>query len=578
LFAVGNLTYAATNLLAAFQSSVNGYNQVVIQNSNNGAAASSDLVVNNDISTDTGAFGTFGMNSSGFTGLGSTNIPNAVYVTAATAELVLGTTTNNRIRFVNENVDTFQITATGSSVYTTTATLSKNSGAFVVAGGAAIGLSLSVGQGIQLYNSTNGNHTGFKAGATSANSVYTLPLAYPSTGSSILQSDTAGTMIWVNSPSGGSATPAGNTTELQYNNAGAFGGATGLTWQNSAYTLQVNSNASHTTSAQVGLRLENGLASGGQATRWSPTFEMAGRSGIANVYFSRFATEVVPSGPATYASALRFRYSQDQGTASFGSNLFSIHSTLGIGIGGSTVSSNFMSYIRAHESQAADIFYKLPLTAPGTGASFLQCDTSGNMSWVNSPGGGSGSPAGSSKQIQYNNAGAFGGASGFEYITAGNAVTVSMFSTAGGGFTAGLFVNVLSATSTKIGIGISNPQYELEINGELSATNKSFVINHPTKPGMKLRYGSLEGPENGVYVRGELNGSNIIEVPDHWIGLVHEDSYTVHLTPFGRYSQLYVEKIENYNVYIADNFMNSIHCYYSVWAERKDIPKLVTEY
>jgi hypothetical protein len=200
------------------------------------------------------------------------------------------------------------------------------------------------------------------------------------------------------------------------------------------------------------------------------------------------------------------------------------------------------------------------------------------MSWVNSPGGGSGSPAGSSKQIQYNNAGAFGGASGFEYITAGNAVTVSMFSTAGGGFTAGLFVNVLSATSTKIGIGISNPQYELEINGELSATNKSFVINHPTKPGMKLRYGSLEGPENGVYVRGELNGSNIIEVPEHWIGLVHEDSYTVHLTPIGRYSQLYVEKIENYNVYIADNFMNSIHCYYSVWAERKDIPKLVTEY
>ena len=579
LFAVGNLTYAASNLLAAFQSSVNGYNQVVIQNSNNGASASSDLVVNNDISTDTGAFGTFGMNSSGFTGLGSTNIPNAVYLTSATAELVLGTTTNNRIRFVNENVDTFQITGTGSSVYTTTATLSRNSGAFVVAGGAAIGLSLSVGQGIQLYNSTNGNHTGFRAGATSANSVYTLPLAYPSTGSSVLQSDTAGTMIWVPMTTGGSGSPAGNNTELQYNNGGTFGGATGLTWQNSAYTLQINSNASHTTSAQVGLRLENGLASGGQATRWSPTFEMAGRSGIANVYFSRFATEVVPSGPATYASALRFRYSQDQGTASFGSNLFSIHSTLGIGIGASTVSSNFMSYIRAHESQAADIFYRLPLAAPGTGASFLQCDTSGNMSWVNSPGGGSGSPAGSPKQIQFNNNGTFGGAGGFEYISVGGtAVTVSMFSTAGGGYTAGLWVNVLSASSTKVGIGLSNPQFELEINGELSATNKSFVIDHPTKPGMKLRYGSLEGPENGVYVRGGLKGTNIIIVPDHWIGLVHEDTYTVHLTPIGRYSQLYVEKIENYNVYIADNSMNPIHCYYSVWAERKDIPKLVTEY
>jgi hypothetical protein len=95
---------------------------------------------------------------------------------------------------------------------------------------------------------------------------------------------------------------------------------------------------------------------------------------------------------------------------------------------------------------------------------------------------------------------------------------------------------------------------------------------------MKLRYGSLEGPENGVYVRGELKNLNLIEVPDHWIGLVHEDSYTVHLTPIGRYAQLYVEKIENYNVYVADANMNPIHCYYSVWAERKDIPKLITEY
>jgi hypothetical protein len=41
---------------------------------------------------------------------------------------------------------------------------------------------------------------------------------------------------------------------------------------------------------------------------------------------------------------------------------------------------------------------------------------------------------------------------------------------------------------------------------------------------------------------------------------------------------LYVVNIENYNVYVADNNMNSINCYYSVWAERKDIPKLITEY
>jgi hypothetical protein len=200
------------------------------------------------------------------------------------------------------------------------------------------------------------------------------------------------------------------------------------------------------------------------------------------------------------------------------------------------------------------------------------------MSWVGMSAGSSATPGGSNKQIQYNSSNTFAGASGFEYTTGGNGITVSMFSPSGTGYTAGLWVHSINGTTTRVGIGLSNPAYELEILGEISATNKSFVIDHPTKDGMKLRYGSLEGPENGVYVRGELKNFNIIEVPEHWLGLVHPDSYTVHLTPIGRYAQLYVEKIENYNVFISDANMNPIHCYYSVWAERKDIPKLITEY
>ena len=256
----------------------------------------------------------------------------------------------------------------------------------------------------------------------------------------------------------------------------------------------------------------------------------------------------------------------------------------GVGIGGSISVGgrvnlfNEINYTAFVSSATGNTVYTLPATSPATGSSVLQSTSTGVMSWVPMTAGGSGTPGGSNKQIQYNNASAFGGASGFEYITAGIANTVSIFSASGTGYTSGLWIHAINGSTTRVGIGLSNPQFELEINGELSATNKSFVINHPTKPGMKLRYGSLEGPENGVYVRGELKGTNIIEVPDHWIGLVHEDSYTVHLTPIGRYSQLYVEKIENYNVYVADNFMNPIHCYYSVWAERKDIPKLVTEY
>jgi hypothetical protein len=241
----------------------------------------------------------------------------------------------------------------------------------------------------------------------------------------------------------------------------------------------------------------------------------------------------------------------------------------------------FYTAITGSTTVSANVTYTLPPTAPATGTSVLQSSTGGTLSWVAmSSGGGSGTvTSGTAGSVAfYTGSGTtVGGAPGFTYTTAGTASTVNIF----GGGTAGTYlftVQAYSATSVRVGIGTNLPQYELEINGEISATNKSFVINHPTKPGKKLRYGSLEGPENGVYVRGELKGSNIIETPDHWEGLVYPDSFTVTLTPIGRFSHLYVEKIEDYKVFIADAYMNPIHCYYTVWAERKDIPKLVTEY
>jgi hypothetical protein len=130
-----------------------------------------------------------------------------------------------------------------------------------------------------------------------------------------------------------------------------------------------------------------------------------------------------------------------------------------------------------------------------------------------------------------------------------------------------------------VGIGTNTPNYKLEVNGSFAATTKSFVINHPTKPGMKLRYGSLEGPENGVYVRGRLKDNNVIELPDYWTGLVDEDTITVNLTSIGKYQKLYVEDIKDNRIYVGiDNVLNkNIDCFYIVYAERKDVEKLEVE-
>lgn len=130
-----------------------------------------------------------------------------------------------------------------------------------------------------------------------------------------------------------------------------------------------------------------------------------------------------------------------------------------------------------------------------------------------------------------------------------------------------------------VGIKTNNPAYTLEVAGSFAAQTKSFVIDHPTKPGMRLRYGSLEGPENGVYVRGRLTGNNTIELPDYWTKLVDPNSITVDLTPVGKHQKLYVERIENNTVVVGNGnlFGKDVDCFYTVWAERCDVEKLTVE-
>jgi len=113
--------------------------------------------------------------------------------------------------------------------------------------------------------------------------------------------------------------------------------------------------------------------------------------------------------------------------------------------------------------------------------------------------------------------------------------------------------------------------------GSIVAASKSFDIEHPTKgEPWRLRYGNLEGPEHGVYFRGQTT-NNVIELPDYWNGLVHENSYTVNLTPIGKPIQHFVVKIENHKIYI-DSENGEVNTFYYIVAERKDVPKVLLEY
>ncbi len=69
----------------------------------------------------------------------------------------------------------------------------------------------------------------------------------------------------------------------------------------------------------------------------------------------------------------------------------------------------------------------------------------------------------------------------------------------------------------------------------------------------------------------------MIELPDYWVGLVHEDSITVNLTPIGKYQHLYVEDIKDNKVFV-NCVGGDVKCFYTIYGERKDIEKLEVEF
>ena len=114
----GNLSYTDVNHLATFQSAVDSYSQIEIQNTNNTTSASSDVIVANNQTTASTFYGDFGMNSGAWTGVAGTNslgAPNMVYLTSTSADITIGTTTSNVIRFVtNGGADKLIFDASGN--------------------------------------------------------------------------------------------------------------------------------------------------------------------------------------------------------------------------------------------------------------------------------------------------------------------------------------------------------------------------------------------------------------------------------------------------------------------------------
>ncbi|MEU5721924.1 hypothetical protein ABZ783_08875 [Micromonospora sp. NPDC047738] len=83
---------------------------------------------------------------------------------------------------------------------------------------------------------------------------------------------------------------------------------------------------------------------------------------------------------------------------------------------------------------------------------------------------------------------------------------------------------------------------DMRVTGKMvvgPATPKQFAIDHPLDPPdaterRQLIHAALEGPENGVYYRGEgrpTDGAATVELPAYFEALTRAEGRTVHLTP-----------------------------------------------
>ncbi|MCP3982679.1 MAG: hypothetical protein GY716_25590 [bacterium] len=70
--------------------------------------------------------------------------------------------------------------------------------------------------------------------------------------------------------------------------------------------------------------------------------------------------------------------------------------------------------------------------------------------------------------------------------------------------------------------------------GNFHADSKNFVVDHPDRPGHRIIYVSVEGPEAAMFWRGRVRleqGRATLTLPEHFAALALPGSLTVRLTP-----------------------------------------------
>jgi hypothetical protein len=200
----------------------------------------------------------------------------------------------------------------------------------------------------------------------------------------VLQTDGSGHLSWTaQSGGGGNGTPGGVTTQLQYNNAGSFGGIPNVTFSSGNLSLGNVSNVKMT---------------GGTSGYILSTDGTGNLAWIASTGSPGGTNQMVQFNDAgSFGGDVGFTYDST-------TNILSVPSIK------SNTTANFTGATNVNLGNVANLHI-----SGGLNGYVLQTDGSGNLSWTAGGGGGNGTPGGANTQVQFNSDGTFGGSAYLTY-------------------------------------------------------------------------------------------------------------------------------------------------------------------
>lgn len=233
-----------------------------------------------------------------------------------------------------------------------------------------------------------------------------------------LQTDGSGNLTWAAGGGGGNGSPGGSNTQVQYNDGGLFGGTAGFTFNQTTNTLSVPT--ANVTDLNATGNITGGTLYANAAGLYSiPSANISGSVPVANTVSNNAQPNITSVGTLTTLTVT----GNVTSNAVLVGNAIYTNGVMQIGSGGNLVSLGNVNFTSVPVVSLGSVS-NIRITG-GTSGYVLSTDGLGNLSWVAGGGGGGGSPGGSNTQVQFNNAGAFGGSPYLTFNTATTTFTVA---------------------------------------------------------------------------------------------------------------------------------------------------------